>query len=226
MKGCPLKAPDFVIVNSNEIHSITAPKPNRTIVVQIPLSCFSGYLNPGDYAVFSKQDDALNLQLVHLIARIYQVYQRREFAYELEVQSLFFQLLHLLVTQFMEKEQDQENIRQKRQLDKLSDISEYIKKHYDQEITLESVADHFGFSPTYLSRMFRKYADISYKTYLLDLRTEYGRREMLNTSHSLGDIAVNNGFPDSRAFAKAFHKRYGCLPSEYRRQMEGSCGEL
>lgn len=222
-QGCPLKAPDFVIVNSNEIHSVSAPEPNKTIVVQIPLSCFSGYLNPEDYAVFSKQDDASNLQLVHLIARIYQVYQRREFACELEVQSLFFQLLHLLVTRFLEKEQNQETIRQKRQLDKLSDISEYMKMHYDQALTLESVADHFGFSPTYLSRMFRKYADISYKTYLLDLRTEYGRREMLNTSHSLGDIALSNGFPNSRAFAKAFHKRYGCLPSEYRRQIEDGC---
>ena len=216
----PLKAPDFVIVNSNEIHSITAPNPNRTIVVQIPPACFSDYLNPGDYAVFSRQDDASNLQLVHLIARIYQVYQRKEFACELEVKGLFFQLLHLLVTRFMDREENPETIRQKRKLDRLSDITAYIKSHYDQEITLEHVADHFGFSPTYLSRMFRKYADISYKTYVLDLRTEYGRREMLNTSRSLEDIAVNNGFPDSRAFAKAFRKRYGCLPSEYRRRME------
>ena len=40
----PLKAADFVIVNSNEIHSIEVPDPNRTIVVQIPVSCFKGYL--------------------------------------------------------------------------------------------------------------------------------------------------------------------------------------
>ena len=41
---CPLKAPDFVIVNSNEIHSMTALTPNRTIVVQIPFSCFCRYI--------------------------------------------------------------------------------------------------------------------------------------------------------------------------------------
>ncbi len=215
---CPLKAPDFVIVNSNEIHSITALTPNRTIVVQIPFSCFSHYLAPGDYGFFSRQSEEYNLLLVHLIARIYQVYQQKKYAYELEVQSLFFRLVHLLVTRFMENEQNPESIRQKRQLDKLSDITDYIKKNYDQNISLESVADHFGFSPTYLSRMFRKYADISYKAYVLDLRTEHGRREMINTDHSLNDIALNNGFPNSRAFAKAFRKRYGCLPSEYRAQ--------
>lgn len=78
--------------------------------------------------------------------------------------------------------------------------------------------DEFGFSPTYLSRMFKRYADVSYKTYLLNLRTEYGMREMMNTDRSLNDVAVNNGFPNSRAFAKAFLSRYGCLPSEYRKK--------
>lgn len=216
----PLSAPDFVIVNSNEVHSIESPVPNTTIVVQIPVSCFAGYLGEEDYAVFSRQTEEENLKLVRLIVQIYEAYQKKEYAYKLKVQSLFLELLYLLVTSFMKKEEDQGNIRQKRHLDKLSAITSYMKNHYDQDITLEGVAEEFGFSPTYLSRMFKRYANVSYKTYLLDLRTEYGRREMMNTDHSLGDVAFHNGFPDSRAFAKAFSKRYGCLPSEYRRRMQ------
>lgn len=34
---------------------------------------------------------------------------------------------------------------------------------------------------------------------------------------SIGEIALNNGFPNSKAFAKVFKKRYEMLPSEYRR---------
>lgn len=215
----PLSAPDFVIVNSNEIHSIEAPKPNTTIVVQIPVGCFAGYLGEDDYAVFSRQSEEENQELSRLIVQIYKAYRQKGFAYELKVQSLFLELLYLLVTVFMKKEEDQGNIRKKRHLDKLSRITSYMKEHYNQNITLENVAGEFGFSPTYLSRMFKRYANVSYKTYLLNLRTEYGLREMMNTAHSLNDVAVNNGFPDSRAFAKAFSKRYGCLPSEYRRRM-------
>mgnify|MGYP005954025545 CR=1 FL=1 len=215
----PLTAPDFVIVNSNEIHSIEAPMPNTTIVVQIPVSCFAGYLEEDDYAVFSKGSEEENLKLVKLIVQMYRAYQEKGLAYELKVRSLFLELLYLLVTSFMKKEEDQGNIRQKRHLDKLSRITSYMKKNYNQDITLESVADLFGFSPTYLSRMFQRYANVSYKTYLLNLRTEYGLREMMNTEHSLNDVALNNGFPNSRAFAKAFSKRYGCLPSEYRHRM-------
>lgn len=216
----PLRAPDFMIVNSNEIHSIESPEPNTTIVVQIPVSCFAGYLGEDDYAVFSKQSEEENLKLVKLIVEMYRAYQEKGLAYELKVQSLFLELLYLLVTSFMKKEEDQGNIMQKRHLDKLSRITSYMKKNYNQDITLEGVADEFGFSPTYLSRMFQRYANVSYKTYLLNLRTEYGLREMMNTEHSLNDVALNNGFPNSRAFAKAFSKRYGCLPSEYRRRMD------
>jgi len=227
-------AESFVIVNSNEIHSIEAPEPNTTIVVQIPIHCFAGYLRTkespphlrsaesDDYAVFAKQSESVNQKLIRLIVRMFQEYQQKQFAYELKVHSLFLELLYLLVTEFMKVEENQNNIRQKRHLDKLSRITSYMKKHYHEDITLAGVAAEFGFSPTYLSRMFQKYASVSYKTYLLNLRTEYGLREMMNTDHSLNDVALNNGFPNSRAFAKAFSKRYGCLPSEYRRQMSGN----
>jgi AraC-like DNA-binding protein/quercetin dioxygenase-like cupin family protein len=214
----PLEAVDFVIVNPNEIHSIKAPNPNTTIVVQIPLSCFSGYLEEEDYAVFSKQSREDNGILTELIARMYETYQDKKFGYELKVKGLFYEMLYILITRFMKAEEDQGSIRQKRNLDRLSRITSYMKKNYNQDITLEGVADEFGFSPTYLSRMFKRYADVSYKAYLLDLRTEYSFREMMNTDHSLSQVAVNNGFPNSRAFAKAFVKRYGCLPSEYRKQ--------
>ena len=97
----------------------------------------------------------------------------------------------------MKTEADEGTLRQKTALrPSLQDYS-YMKKHYNQPITLESVAETFGFSPNYLSRMFRLYAGISYKTYLLNLRTEYAFREMLHTDRSLNDIAINNGFPNS-----------------------------
>ncbi|MFR8350079.1 MAG: cupin domain-containing protein [Clostridium sp.] len=37
----PLSAGELIIVNSNEIHSIEAPKPNLTLVLQIPVSYFT-----------------------------------------------------------------------------------------------------------------------------------------------------------------------------------------
>lgn len=98
-----LKAADFVIVNSNEIHSIEVPDPNFTVVVQIPVSCFAGYLEDGDYALFTKQEEEDNLNLVQLIVRMYRTYEEKGFGYELKVRSLFLELLYLLVTRFMKR---------------------------------------------------------------------------------------------------------------------------
>lgn len=214
----PLGAGEFVIVNSNEVHSVDSPLPNRTVVVQIPCECFESYLDEAGYAVFSRKSEENDRELVRLVTEMYDIYLRKELAYELKVHSLYLELLYLLVTGFLDAEADRNLIRQKRHLDRLSQITSYMKQNYARELTLESVADRFGFSPTYLSRMFHRYADVSYKTYLLNLRTEYGLREMMNTEHSLNDVALSNGFSNSRAFAKAFQKRYGCLPSEYRKR--------
>ncbi len=216
----PLSAGELIIVNSNEIHSIEAPNPNLTLVLQIPASYFAPYIGEEDYAVFVSRSREKNHDLALLMEKMYHVYTKKEKAYLLKMQSLFYELLYQMATDFLKTEVDEGTLRQKRHLDRLSRITSYMKKHYNQPITLESVAKTFSFSPNYLSRMFRLYAGISYKTYLLNLRTEYAFREMLHTDCSLNDIAIHNGFPNSRAFAKSFLKRYNCLPGEYRKKMQ------
>lgn len=216
----PLSAGEFVLVGSNEVHSIEALCPNRTVVLQIPAECFRPYLNEGEYASFSQGNREDGVELVHRLSALYEVYQKQEYAGALKMQELFYALLYLLVTRFMQKNPDPGTIRQMRHLDRLSEVTSYLKGHYQEMLSLEMVAARFGFSPEYLSRMFRRYVQVNYKTYLLNLRTEYAVREMMHTRHSLQEIAAHNGFPDSRAFSKAFRSRYGCLPSAYRRENE------
>ena len=97
-------------------------------------------------------------------------------------------------------------------------ITSYIKEHYSEELSLERLAEIFGYSPTYLSRMFQKYAGINYKSYLQSIRVEYAYQELANSERTLSEIALENGFPNSKALAKAFSKKYGMLPSEYRKK--------
>lgn len=216
----PLRATDFILVNSNEIHSIEAPKQNRTIVLQIPLERFAPYQEEAAYIRFGKKSEDKNAQLIQAIQEMYRTYEEQAYGYQLKVQGQFYALMHLLLTEFHISHIDQEHIRQKKHLDRLAEVTQYMKEHYAQELSLEEVAGQFGFTPTYLSRMFRKYAEVNYRTYLLDLRVQYAVRELVNTDAPIGEIAMRHGFPDSRAFAKAFRRRYGCLPKEYRARKE------
>ena len=66
--------------------------------------------------------------------------------------------------------------------------------------------------------MFKKYARINFKTYLQDIRMVYAYRELVNTDKTISQIAMDNGFPNSRAFSKEFQRRYGVLPSAVKRK--------
>lgn len=49
----PLHPGEFMLVNSNEIHSIHSPKKNLTVVLQIPLSTFEKYYTDEKVIYFS-----------------------------------------------------------------------------------------------------------------------------------------------------------------------------
>ena len=53
--------------------------------------------------------------------------------------------------------------------------------HYTEELKLSEMANLFGYSDAYLSRMFKKYAKINFKTYLQEIRMSYAYRELMNT---------------------------------------------
>lgn len=212
-----LKAGEFVLVNSNEIHSIKAPHVNQTIVLQIPLKVFENYYTGDQFIRFSHSPRVQDEQVTELVKSMYRTYSAKQCGYELKVQSQFFMLIYLLVTKYRETKVNPDVVRRNKKLNRLSSITAYIRDNYTKEMSLESLAEIFGYSPAYLSRMFQKYANINYKTYLQDIRVEYAYKELANTENTISDIAVNNGFPNSKAFSKAFKNKYGDLPSEYRK---------
>lgn len=217
-----LEAGEFVIVNSNEIHSVYAPVPNETVVLQIPMAAFANYFTEDNFICFTHSARTQDDRVMGLVKEMYDIYTKGDTGYELRVQSSFYSLLYLMVTRYRKLEVSAEIVRKHKNLNKLSAITTYIKDNYTREISLESLAHIFGYSPAYLSRMFKKYADTNYKAYVQSVRLEYACKEMMRTEREIGEIALNNGFTDGRAFARAFKKKYGVLPSIYRRTKNGS----
>ena len=213
----PLGSGEFILLNSNEIHSISSPEANRTIVLQIPMNVLRNVETGEGLILYTHSPKRQDSKIMELIGSMYQELQERGSEYEWKVQSDFFMLVYLLLTKYRKREILPEEIRHYRKLNRLSTITDYIRENYTKELSLEMVADRFGYSPSYLSRMFRKYAQTNYKTYLQNVRIEYGFQELANTDHTIGEIALNNGFPNQKAFTREFKKKYGILPSEYRR---------
>ena len=202
-----LKPGDFMLVNSNEIHSVDSPLPNQTVVVQIPLQTFSGYFTGEQFIRFTHDPKLHDAQVMKLIKEMYTTYMEKKPGYEMKVKSGYYMLLYLLVTKYREMDVTQRMLKQNKKLNRLTTITNYIKENYREEISLESLAGIFGYAPAYLSRMFQKYAGINYKDYVQSVRVEYAFRELAGTDHTVSEIASNNGFPNSKAFTKAFQKK-------------------
>lgn len=218
----PLKAGELIIINPNEIHSIHAPKRNKTVVLQIPLRQFEDYFTAQRFIRFSFKDvECQNVSSIWaLIKNMYEAYIDRGSGYEFRVRALFYEILYQLVTVYREDQAKEREIRHSRRLDALSKITTYMREHYQEDLKLSEVASTFGYSAEYLSRMFRKYAMVNFKTYLQDIRMAYAYRDLLNTDATISQIALEHGFCTSRSFSKEFQKRYGILPSKMREQKQ------
>lgn len=215
-----LQAGDFVLVNSNEVHSIYAPDPNETIVLQIPLGSFADYYTEEQFIWFSHSEKSDDERVFSLLNEMYERNTECQMGYELQMLSCFYQLEYLLVTRYRKLEVHEELLKNTKQLKRLGVITGYLKEHYTEDISLEKLAGIFGYSPSYLSRMFQKYAKINYKDYLQSVRFEHAVKELEETEHQIGDIALNHGFPNSKAFSNLMRKKYGCLPNEYRKMRD------
>ena len=141
---------DFILVNSNEIHSIRAPRTNQTIVLQIPLKVFEKYYTGEQFIRFSHSSRIQDDQVTQLIASMYRTYGAKQCGYELKVQSEFFMLVYLLVTKYRETKVTLDILRYNKKLNRLLVITAYIRDNYTKEMSLE-IMEIFGYSPAYLS---------------------------------------------------------------------------
>ena len=85
-----LTADEFIIVNSNEVHSIDAPRPNETIVLQIPLKMFEEYFTEEQFIWFTHEPGKKDERFMELIKELFRVYTEKQIGYNLKVKSIFY----------------------------------------------------------------------------------------------------------------------------------------
>lgn len=79
-----LEAGDFMIVNSNEVHSIDSPLQNETIVLQIPLKMFEDYFTGEQFIWFSHEPGRRDERFMELLKELYQVYSSGKYGYDMK----------------------------------------------------------------------------------------------------------------------------------------------
>ena len=99
----------------------------------------------------------------------------------------------------------------------LKKAKDFVEKNYmDPEISLNSVAEYIGLSPTYFSTVFKQEAGMNFIDYLTKTRIDEAKRLLRSTDKRISDIAMEVGYRDQHYFSSSFKKYQGDTPKSYR----------
>lgn len=94
---------------------------------------------------------------------------------------------------------------------------EYMRKNFQRDLSLESVATELNISPYYFSKLFKEGTGENFSDFLTDLRI--GRAKTLlyeNPERNIKEICIEAGYTNPNYFSRIFKKYTGMTPTEMR----------
>lgn len=128
--------------------------------------------------------------------------------YSSDYEALFENLLSVFMDEFTGDNQPKGNL--------LENIDCYIKQHYMEPMNTRQLAEAFHFTPSYLSKIFREYKNISPIEYIIQLKIEKAKNLFIsNPSLPVKECASLIGYHDPLYFSKVFKKVTGMSPKQF-----------
>lgn len=93
----------------------------------------------------------------------------------------------------------------------------HIQTNLESHLGLESLAERVGFSAYHFHRIFREFIGEPVKEYVRRLRIERAAYRLKVSEETVLQIALDAGFKTHESFTRAFVKRFGIPPAEFRR---------
>lgn len=98
-------------------------------------------------------------------------------------------------------------------------IEAYILKNLHEDFTLETVANHFFYNASYLSRLFKNTINTNYLDFVREIKIKIAMKHLENHQLSINEVSVQSGFKSYKNFLKTFRIVTKMTPTEYRRQL-------
>ena len=100
----------------------------------------------------------------------------------------------------------------------MAHVRRYLEDNYMFDLSLDSVGEILHISQAYLSAQFKKYQKMNFLDCLTELRINAAKELLADPFRSSAEVASMVGYEDASYFARAFKKRTGMTPTQYRRQ--------
>jgi beta-xylosidase/AraC-like DNA-binding protein len=216
-----LKEQDLLVINRNQLFQVKGNAANRVLVLDISDSFMDRYYpeyRNSRFEVFSQEiemgREIMLDKMRKLLVELMITYSRKDESYQIEMQGYICDILLILIRRFKQRgtaieKIDANDIR-------LTKMVDYLEKNYHQVITLEDMAQKFYLSTGYLSRYFKQKMGMGFNRFLMEIRLKHSVKDLVYTDVTISQIAMKNGFANTKSFSKLFKEKYEVTPHIYR----------
>ncbi|WP_333852633.1 AraC family transcriptional regulator [Leclercia sp.] len=203
-------------INPDEIHSLEARAPNsQLLTIQFAPNLFdeahpAPLLENG--SLTNQQESQIRNNVIALVEHL--VHAQPSFSRI----ALIYQLLGSLSAAGSVQEDRQQVIIRKKDQQLVKYGIEFINQHFDDELSLSTIADNAGVSYHHFSRIFKKISGYNFKEYLTMIRINKAKRLLKDTQIPITDISYSCGFSGHKQLIFAFNKYCRMTPTAFRKR--------
>lgn len=105
---------------------------------------------------------------------------------------------------------------------RIEQVMAYLNKNFEREISLADAAKQASMSEVAFSRFFKARTGKTFVDTLNEIRLGHASRMLIDTTHSISEIAYRCGFNNLSNFNRMFKKKKDCTPKEFRQEYNAS----
>jgi AraC-like DNA-binding protein len=230
---------ELVLINGGESHSVSASDNTRLLLLQFGLELvrpafpesaesrgFTSLINGIHYPVPLCARSGAGRALAARMLTIHELYTsmvHQHAGSELQylIRGELYQIAGLLLNQFGHLQKPRESYLSLRRMNFMQRAAAFVEQHLTTPVTNQEAARAFHVSPRHFSTLFKTYAGVTFKEYLLSSRIHLAS-ELLQTDMRVTEIAHACGFNDLNTFNRVFKKHKQQTPTAYRNALHAN----
>ena len=154
-----------------------------------------------------------------------EVYGAQKEGYQLKFDSLLLEALYRLLVDYAVRIGKEYIPQNQKAVQQIREVMRYIEEHYAEKLTVAQVAEHFGYTPNYLSKLLKRYLGLTAYQYLYEIRLDRICRDLQHPEARIMELLPKHGCENYKSVSRLFKERYGCSMKEMQKRYEKEKGD-